>query len=411
MQAKGVYLRGIHELYPPTSSIMDREREFQCKRLYTVFKGYPMANTIFDYLEWRGDLSLAKSEFNIVDNLILAVLSYVPFDGIVSEKINARGMSIEEAARKFALLDAAQLPIRDPKDIELLKALAASKRFGTMTLSGYVNKTDYKTEKQFSAITINTGDKMAFVSYRGTDLTLVGWKEDFNMTFQSPVPSQEEAVRYLAGVAKRISGKLRLGGHSKGGNLAVYAAAFCGNAIQKRIIEIYTNDGPGFPSDIIGMECFKDVQKRIYSFIPQSSIVGMLMEHNENDTIVNSTQTGILQHDPYSWSVIGTDFIRVDTITNASLFIDKTVKEWIGKMDKVQRELFCEALFTIIGSSGAKNFTELTSDRLKSARAMVKTFSNIDEPTKKILHETLALLFQIAAKNFQPFIPSRKERA
>ena len=109
--------------------------------------------------------------------------------------------------------------------------------------------------------------------------------------------------------------------------------------------------------------------------------------------------------------MIGTDFIRVDTITNASLFIDKTVKEWIGKMDKVQRELFCEALFTIIGSSGAKNFTELTSDRLKSARAMVKTFSNIDEPTKKILHETLALLFQIAAKNFQPFIPSRKERA
>jgi hypothetical protein len=151
------------------------------------------------------------------------------------------------------------------------------------------------------------------------------------------------------------------------------------------------------------MKGFTNVQERLFAFIPQSSIIGMLMEHNEQYTIINSTQTGILQHDPYSWSVIGTDFIRVETVTNASLFIDKTVKEWIGKMDRSQRELFCEALFSIIGASGAKNLTELTTDRLKAARAMVKTFSSIDEPTKKILHETIALLFQIAAKNFQPF--------
>jgi len=403
MQAKGVYLRGIHELYPPTSSIMDREREFQCKRLYTVFKGYPMANTIFDYLEWRGDLSLAKSEFNIVDNLILAVLSYVPFDGIVSEKITAHGISVEEAGRQFAFLDPAKLPIRDPKDIELLKALAASKRFGPMTLSGYVNKTDYETEKQFSAITINTGDKMSFISFRGTDLTLVGWKEDFNMSFQTPVPSQEEAVRYLEGAAKNIHGKIRVGGHSKGGNLAVYASAFCKNSVQNRIQTVFNNDGPGFNAGIIGMKGFTNVQERLFAFVPQSSIIGMLMEHSEQYTIINSTQTGILQHDPYSWSVIGTDFVRVETVTNESLFIDKTMKEWIGKMDRSQRELFCDALFSIIGASGAKNLTELTTDRLKAARAMVKTLSNIDEPTKKILHETVALLFQTAAKNFQPF--------
>lgn len=362
-----------------------------------------MASTIFDYLQWRGDLTLGKSEFNIVDNLILAVLSYVPFDGIVGEKIDMNGITIEEAGRQFARLDPAKLPVRDPKDTELLKALAASKRFGQMTLSGYVHKTDYETEKQFSAITVNTGDKMSFISFRGTDLTLVGWKEDFNMSFQTPVPSQEEAVRYLESASKRIRGKMRIGGHSKGGNLAVYASAFCEKSVQKRIVAVYNNDGPGFNSGIIGLTGFKNMKERLFAFIPQSSIIGMLMEHSEQYTIVNSTQTGILQHDPYSWSVSGTDFIRMETVTNASLFIDKTVKEWIGKMDASQRELFCDALFNIIGASGAKNLTELTTGRLKAARAMIKTFSNIDEPTKKILHETLALLFQIAAKNFQPF--------
>jgi hypothetical protein len=382
---------------------MDGEREFQSKRLYTVFKEIPMANTIFDYLEWRGDLSLAKSEFNIVDNLILAVLSYVPFDGIVGDKINSRGITIEEAGRRFSFLDAAKLPVRDPKDIELLKAVAASRRFGSMTLSGYVHKTDYESEKQFSAITVDTGDKKSFVSFRGTDLTIVGWKEDFNMSFQTPVPSQEEAVRYLEEAAKNIHGKIRVGGHSKGGNLAVYASAFCKNSVQNRILAVYNNDGPGFTSGIIGMKGFTNVQNRLFAFVPQSSIIGMLMEHSEQYTIVNSTQTGILQHDPYSWSVIGTDFVRMETITNGSLFIDKTMKEWIGKMDRTQRELFCDALFSIIGASGAKSLTELTADRLKSARAMIKTLSNIDEPTKKILHETIALFFQTAAKNFQPF--------
>ena len=362
-----------------------------------------MANTLFDYLQWRGDLTLDQSEFNLVDNLILSVLSYVPFDGIISDKPDRKGITIEEAGQQFSRLDAAKLPIRDPNDIELLKALAASKRFGTMTLSGYVHKTDYETEKQFSAVTINTGDKMSFISFRGTDLTLVGWKEDFNMSFQTPVPSQEEAVRYLEAVSKRIRGKMRVGGHSKGGNLAVYAAAFCAHSTQKHIVAVYNNDGPGFNAGIIGMKGFTNVQERLFAFIPQSSVIGMLMEHNEQYTIVNSTQTGILQHDPYSWSVLGTDFIRMETVTNTSLFIDKTVKEWIGKMDASQRELFCDVLFNILGASGAKNLTELTADRLKSAGAMIKTFSNIDEPTKKILHETLALLFQIAAKNFQPF--------
>jgi len=385
------------------SSIMDRRRDFQCKRLYTVSEEKLMANTIFDYLQWRGDLTLDKSEFTIVDNLVLSVLSYVPFDGIVGEKFETNGITIAEAQKRFSLLDASTLPIRDPKDTELLKAVAESRRFGSMTLSGYVHKTDYAAEKQFSAITINTGDKMSFISFRGTDLTLVGWKEDFNMSFQTPVPSQEEAVRYLEAAAKRVRGKMRLGGHSKGGNLAVYAAAFCANSVQKRILTVYNNDGPGFNAGIISMKGFTNVQERLFAFIPQSSIIGMLMEHNEQYTIVNSTQTGILQHDPYSWSVIGTDFIRVETVTNASLFIDKTVKEWIGKMDRSQRELFCDALFSVIGASGAKNLTELTADRLKAAGAMVKTFSHLDEPTRKILQETLALFFQTAAKNFQPF--------
>lgn len=227
---------------------------------------------MFEYLSWRGDISLAHSPFNAVDSLILSVLSYLPFDGIVPETIHKNGASLEDANDSMRLLDIRSLPIRDDRDIKLLSALARSERFKNMRLCAYVNDIDIEKEKQFSAITILTGDKHAFLAFRGTDLTLVGWKEDFNMSFLTTVPSQAAATEYLERVYGELRMNLRLGGHSKGGNLATYAAAFCTNKTQKHIQAVYNNDGPGFDSSIIESEGYRRVQGRLHSYVPQSSI-------------------------------------------------------------------------------------------------------------------------------------------
>lgn len=371
-----------------------------------------MAN-ILDYIKWRGDLDIKKDPFNAVDGLILSVLSYIPFEEIVPdqpEKNNKKGISIAEAAEVFSKKNIEEKKIRSEKDIELFEALAKAPRFANLHLSFYINKTDLEEEKQFSAITILLPDATTFIAYRGTDLTLVGWKEDFNMSFRCPVPSQTEAVTYLEHVASQVRGKLRLGGHSKGGNLASYAAVFCTNKIQKRILEVYNNDGPGFDLRIIQKEAYKRIQERLHSFVPESSIIGMLLEHNEEYTIVHSSVSGgLMQHDPFSWSVEGCDFVRKKAVTNSSVFINKTIKDWVATTTPEQREQFIDALWEIIGATEATNLTDLGKDWFKHAIAVNRSLKNLDPPTRKILHETLGLFISTAGKHIQTLIGFKKK--
>ncbi len=368
-----------------------------------------MAN-IFDYLEWRGDLPLSASGFNSVDSLILSVLSYVPFDGIVSPELGRDGITIAEAAEAFMDSGVKRPGVRNEQDVKLLSALAASDRFGDMRLTGYANSVDLEKEKQFSAVTVLMGRGRAYVAFRGTDLTLVGWKEDFNMSFRCPVPSQEAAAEYMERVAERLRGKFYVGGHSKGGNLAVYASVFATKRTRRRLLAIYNNDGPGFNASVLERKEYVEMQDRLYAFVPQSSIIGMLLEHAERYTIVHSSQSGLMQHDPYSWSVIGTDFVRMQAVTSKSVFIDQTVKEWVAGMSPEQRERFVDVLYDVIGATEARTLPELTKDWLKSAMALGKSFKDVDDQTKKALIETLGLLFNAARNNLTVLRPARDKK-
>ena len=196
-------------------------------------------SNVFDYIQWRGDLSLSVDEFNEIDNLILSRFSYFPFDEIIKEN---EVVTIKELSERFKEKDNSKMPILWKDDVNLFPAMGQTKRFGEMKATKYVNKINVEQEKQFSAITVIMPDDTIYVSYRGTDNTVVGWKEDLNMTFKSHIPSQIDAVKYLEEVAEKYPNKLRIGGHSKGGNLAVYAAAFTNETIKHRIINIYNKN-------------------------------------------------------------------------------------------------------------------------------------------------------------------------
>jgi hypothetical protein len=364
---------------------------------------------LFDYLAWRGDLGFSQSPLNSVDSLIFSQLSYLPFDGIVPSPDEKGSISIRDAAELFGKKmndDSSEdkLTILFENDPELLGALAFSNRFGNCKLSGYVNIVDNERGIQFSAVCVNTDDKFSFVVYRGTDRNIVGWKEDFNMSFDEAVPAQLEAVVYLEKMASRLKRHLYIVGHSKGGNLSVYAAACCRRRIQKRIIDIYSFDSPGFQNKILSSKGFSLIKDKIQSFIPQASVVGMFFEHGCSQKIVKSVSSGLLQHELYSWEVTHNDLVYVDDITPASRFVDKTVKEWIAGLDKEQREQFLNALYSILDNSEVKSLQDFESSWFKAAGRMLKTFGGIDEKKKHLIQKTFGDLFNIARRNFDTLL-------
>lgn len=293
-----------------------------------------MAN-ILDYLTWRGDFSFAQAPLNHVDALVLCRLSYIPFDGVVAEGFLDAPVTIAEAADKCLALvhkkDATRA-FRLEDDEQLLNCLIKSERFRDLPLIGFRNVFDQAHAEQFSAVTIRLPDNALFVAFRGTDGTIAGWREDFNMSFSDTVPAQRDAVAYLAEAASYFPGKLHIGGHSKGGNLAVYSATFCDPETQSRIASVVNHDGPGFNDNVISDARYKRILDRIHTYVPQSSIIGMLLEHEEDFSIVHSTNLGIMQHDVYSWEILRSGFIPVEELTNSSRFIDKTLKEWVRGM-------------------------------------------------------------------------------
>jgi hypothetical protein len=268
-----------------------------------------------------------------------------------------------------------------------------------------VNQIDLEAEKQFSALTILDCGGASLISYRGTDNTIVGWKEDFNMSFSDAVPAQLEAVAYLEKMASLIRGPLRLGGHSKGGNLAAYAAAFCSKKIRRRIRAIYSNDAPGFSRAVIESPGYREIRDRIQSFVPQSSVVGMLFEYEKNHVVVKSNQTGLMQHDVFSWEVTRDDVARLKEMSQEGAFLNRTIKEWIDGMSVEQRQHFTGALYEILTATETGSLQKLSADWLKSASLMIQAYNDIDEPTKKVITKTLSAFFKAARNNINTLLP------
>ena len=367
-----------------------------------------MAN-VCDYVKWRGDITLEQSKFNEIDNLILSRFSYFPFDKIIEEN---EIVTIKELSKRFQKQDVTKLPILWKDDVDLFPLIGESKRFGELLATKYINKIDPEQEKQFAAITVLMPDDTIFISYRGTDNTIVGWKEDLNMSFKSHIASQLSAKKYLEMIAKEYSDKkIRIGGHSKGGNIAVYAATFVSQEIKDRIINVYNNDGPGFCDDVIETPEYHEMIKKVHTYIPQSSVIGRLMNHREKYTVVESVQKGIMQHDLYSWQVLGTKFITLEEVTNGSEFVDKTIKEWLENVEPEKREQVIDVVFDILNATDAQTMKEIKNNWFTSARTMMASYKNIDNETKDMIWKAVGELLKSAKNNIFEDFPKLTEKS
>lgn len=353
--------------------------------------------TVYDYLTWRGDLTFGAAPFCEVDSLILSMFAYLDMQGIVPSPSKEGEISVWEASNAFIERypdpKKTKMGVLIPKDIvKMMKALCVTQRFGNLKMSGFVNIIDPQTELQFSAVTFRMSDGTAIVTYRGTDDTLVGWKEDMNMCFLPVVPAQLKAVEYLKTVAKKHEGKLIVIGHSKGGNLAVYASVHCDAAIRKRITAVYSNDGPGFGSNILDDPDYQEMRSRICNLVPQSSVVGMLLEHDENFTVVKSRQkSGLLQHNGLSWEILGNSFVHLKDVTAESRKLDRTVNQWIRDMTPEQREEFAEAVYQLFSVDGAQTLTDLVAARKKWFSHTKTLDPKVHETIQKMLSDLIGI--------------------
>lgn len=358
---------------------------------------------MLDYIAWRGDLPISASPLNEVDVLVFCQITYLNFDGILENGNFKAGLSLSELAERFKnspdFKKRSDVGVLINKGtIDVLFAAARTERYKDVKVTALVNITDLEKEEQFAALTYVFAPKKNCVVFRGTDDTIVGFKEDFNLAIMDEVPAQKDSVLYVENVAKNLKGDIFLVGHSKGGNLSVFAAAMCKNEIKRRIKNVYNMDGPGFPEKKIQSNEFYEVIPKLISYYPHFSIVGMLFSHAGKYSVVDSDQTGILQHDPLSWHVTGNRFVLRENFDDASIFFTDTLNKWILSLTREQQVQFIETLYKILQSTDAKTNSDIESNLFKNYLTIWKAWKNTDTEIRKNVEETVRQLFKIAHK-------------
>lgn len=363
-----------------------------------------MAN-IIDYLKWRGDITFEQVKLGEVDNLLLSLLAFIDFTGIVSADPSATPVTIKQAAMQFFFendIKKNQRPglIISPHIYKMFRMMAETKRFGNLQLTAFVNEIDLQEEKQFCALTIRLKNSLSYISIRGTDDTIVGWKEDFNLLFLDEIPSQRRVVQYVNAVCASQTGNFYIGGHSKGGHLALYAAVKCSENAN-RIVAAFSNDGPGFSQAFIESHEYKAAEPKLHVYMPQNSIVGMFFTNTERRRVVKSKQVGVFQHDAVSWEVMGANFVRVQKLSqgvaNTALLNEK-----LNALPLVARKHIVDVLFGMLESTGVKTLSELNARSLKHMITMIKTFNDLDKREQELMLLLIAELLDLRLLNDKP---------
>lgn len=343
---------------------------------------------IIDYIKKYGDCEYSELPFNDVDSLILSQFSYLKFDGLVPQ--------VGQNLPPITIANLSKMPDVDnlfsderyaKVNRSFFEALATHRRFSFIRLNYYINLVDEKWEMQFSAITCLLPNDHVHVVFRGTDESIIGWKEDLNMAFMSSIPAQEKALDYLNYVSALIEGDFTVGGHSKGGNLAVYAAMMCSSDIRERITEIHSHDGPGFSRKVIRGDEFERIRQKVRKFVPHSSIVGMLLQTQEDYEIVACRNFGLLQHDPFNWIVEGCDFVKRDDLTEHIMLGNDSINAWAQSMSDEELMAFADQLYDVFERAQITDLNEFYRAPAATMKRFLEAAEQIDDKNRKMLRE------------------------
>lgn len=365
-------------------------------------------SNVLDYVKWRCDITFSHSPLNEIDSLIFTELSYLPFEHFVPQIGSGEKPLLSEVGdRFFDVYDedksiGAIIPGADI--IRLFRAICKTKRFAEVRAWAYVNEISKDAEKQFSAICFSWDKKNTFIAFRGTDDTLVGWKENLNMALFTPIPAQLDGVEYVEKIAKLVKrDKLYLGGHSKGGNIAVYTALSVEPKTRKRIASIYNFDGPGFTNRFTDMVNDLVTVGKIRNFMPEGSIIGRIFDNVGDHEIVKSFNRGVMQHDGFSWSVIGAEFVNTDRFESGSDEFHILLKNWVSKMPEEDRHKFVESFYRLATTTNASTLSDIMLDKFKFIFGIISAKGDdkkiVVDGLKRLMREKNEIKGKVKSKN------------
>ena len=354
---------------------------------------------ISDYLAWRGDLTFDKAPFNEVDNYIIAKIGCPDYIGIVPEDENSveLGEAVNAYFSRDGITEKSLGLLASPEILKTLKKLPELPRYRHLRLSGFRRQTDPETVEQFSALTVQIPGGPHYVSFRGTDDSIVGWKENFMMAVRECVPAQEDALVYLRWAASVYPGELIAGGHSKGGNLAIFAASRAEEEIQNRITAVYSNDGPGFNPSFFQNGGFRRIIDRTHYIVPQHSLVGTLLLQPCDLEVVKCPKAGVGSHDGFNWEVTRDHFTEAAGLSRMSRAFNDALENTLHKMSPAETAEFIDQLFDVLCGRGADSLSDLTEqsffETLSTLRSLRKEtrirafLGELAETTLKALKE------------------------
>ena len=346
-------------------------------------------SNLFDYLDWRGDLSFGNAPLCVPDTLVFSVISYVRLERFVPQSPKAEPVRLSSVAAAYFKEREGELT-----QYELLfKRAAESARFGQLRIFAAQHQLDRESGIQFAAYAVLLPGQNLFICFEGTDNTLIGWREDLRMSYECPVPAQLRAASYCAAVAAAYPlRRIWTGGHSKGGNLAMYAAVWAGDAVRYRIRGVYNHDGPGFCDSTLSSPEYAELRDRIHTYLPQSSIVGVLLEHDDNYKILKSDAKGLAQHDPLSWRVRGTDFEYASERTAFGQKTEAILDHFLNTLSPERKRAFTEGLFTVLESTEQETLSGIVSNKVQSIKSVWRGLQGLDPELREMLGEALEAL-------------------
>lgn len=352
---------------------------------------------MLDYIKEFGHVSFEERAFSEIDALVLTELEYLPLEKVVPSDENGEiFVTVKEIAEymqehKQELFDENPMMITEERH-EVSQVIADAPRFQSLKFFGVVSVWDKDTTKQFAAVTVEVEPSVRLVIYRGTDETLIGWKEDFLMTYSPLVAAQTDAKEYLAKQASLWGGDLMISGHSKGGNLAIYAAATQEEDVQLRIVDIFCFDSPGLYRSVLETKGYQNIVPLAMRYIPQDSLVGLMLESEVPYVIVKSNATGAMQHSAMTWEIEDGQFIKMEKLTKNSQLNDQTFKKWTESVSDEELELFWNVFFELLFSVGIDTVNDLYGQFMHYVQEFLKAAGDMDEEKRELLTRIALLL-------------------
>lgn len=361
---------------------------------------------LFSYLERVGNYGFNELNFNIIDALIFANLSYYHFDFML-DKENYE-LTIKEATHIYFLYP----ELVKKADIEtarnrFLKVLVRTKRFKDLKIFNFEHEISKKSEKQFCALSVKISQNTIYVSFSGTDLSIIGWKEDFNLSYLDTIPSQISAKNYVNKLKLKGIKNLYLGGHSKGGNLALYASYFSYKRVKNKIVNVFNFDGPG-----LNIKVNDEITKsKIITIVPSMSIFGMVFNNPLDTYIISSSTKGLLEHDLFSWMIDKNNhFIFATYLSSTSKTLNIAISKYVKDLPKEERKEFINLCYLLIKGTKAKDIIEFRSNLVKTLIGLIKTYNKLNEIEKTTIKKCLRLIIKLVMEESKNFKEEKESR-